>query len=744
MSAAFDEGSVVYSDNSAALGDPGASLLSGDAIAAVAEPRFLEFLRSFSQERNGAFVYREQLRQRSRLRDDWIDVDLDDLRAFDELLAAKFQQSPTSLLPSFEAAVGKALAAERAVKPGEDPQDPDEDETRFQLLFHSSSAPIAIRSLISSNISQLVKVHGIVVSASRVQAKPTSVVVQCRNCQNRRVVHVRPGLATPQLPRQCDSAKNQRTGATCPLDPYVIIPGESTFVDHQVLKLQESPESVPTGELPRTILLSADRALVGASVPGSRISVVGVYTVMAGSSKNASQQAGSASIRAPYVRVLGITAESDGVGRSSHLFRPEEESEFIAMSRSPGLLDALAASTAPAIYGHTDIKKAVLCQLFGGSVKVLPDGVRLRGDINILLLGDPGTAKSQLLKFVEKAAPIGVYTSGKGSSAAGLTASVIRDGHTREFYLEGGAMVLADGGVVCIDEFDKMNPMDRVAIHEAMEQQTISIAKAGITTILNSRTAVLAAANPVFGRYDDMKDAAENIDFQTTILSRFDMIFLIRDRRDAAHDRSVAQHVIQIHTEGRGATGPVDSGVYDIKKLKRYVAYCKAKCAPRISEGASRMLADFFVKVRHDTRQASRGENQSVGGRASKIPITVRQLEAIVRISESLAKMQLLPVATEGHVTEAIRLFNTSTVDALNTGIAASEQLSPELVAEITNVEGAIKRVVPVGSSIAERQLVFNFSKQFSQMAIRRAINAMVKRDELEYKRQRHYIYRKR
>jgi len=182
----------------------------------------------------------------------------------------------------------------------------------------------------------------------------------------------------------------------------------------------------------------------------------------------------------------------------------------------------------------------------GGSAKKLPDGMRLRGDINVLLMGDPSTAKSQFLKFVEKVAPVGVYTSGKGSSAAGLTASVIKDAKG-EFYLEGGAMVLADGGIVMIDEFDKMKPQDRVAIHEAMEQQTISIAKAGITTVLNSRAAVLAAANPIHGRYDDMKSASENIDLMTTILSRFDLIFIVRDIRDEERDKAIARHVMGVH-----------------------------------------------------------------------------------------------------------------------------------------------------------------------------------------------------
>ncbi len=224
---------------------------------------------------------------------------------------------------------------------------------------------------------------------------------------------------------------------------------------------------------------------------------------------------------------------------------------------------------------HADIKKAIACLLFGGSRKILPDGMRLRGDVNVLLLGDPGTAKSQLLKFVERVAPICVYTSGKGSSAAGLTASVIRDPGSREFYLEGGAMVLADGGVVCIDEFDKMREDDRVAIHEAMEQQTISIAKAGITTILNSRTSVLAAANPVFGRYDDMKSPGENIEFQSTILSRFDLIFIVKDEHNEVRDQSIARHVLSVHMNTVRAPVAGAVGDIDIEKMRGFISYCK-------------------------------------------------------------------------------------------------------------------------------------------------------------------------
>lgn len=306
------------------------------------------------------------------------------------------------------------------------------------------------------------------------------------------------------------------------------------------------------------------------------------------------------------------------------------------MSKDPHIYDKIYKSIAPSIYGLDDIKKAVACLLFGGSPKKLPDGMRLRGDINVLLLGDPSTAKSQFLKFVERVAPISVYTSGKGSSAAGLTASVIKD-PSGEFQLEGGAMVLADGGVVCIDEFDKMRPQDRVAIHEAMEQQTISIAKAGITTILNSRTSVLAAANPVFGRYDDLKHAAEQIDFQSTILSRFDCIFVVRDIRNEESDRRIAEHVVGLHTYGKKEESASEISLEDLKK---YITYTKMNFYPRLTEESGHMLQDLYVS----DRMASR--DQKISKKSSGIPITVRQLEAIIRLSESIARIHMQTVVT--------------------------------------------------------------------------------------------------
>ena len=358
----------------------------------------------------------------------------------------------------------------------------------------------------------------------------------------------------------------------CPMDPYFVVHEKCQFIDQQVLKIQELPEQVPVGELPRHILISADRYLTNRVAPGHRCTIMGVYSIY--QSKGGKSAGAAVAIRNPYVRSVGIQSDVDHTAKGYAMFSEEEEQEFLEMSRRPDLYEVFSNCIAPSIYGNADIKKAIACLLLGGSKKILPDGMKLRGDINVLLLGDPGTAKSQLLKFVNQVAPIAIYTSGKGSSAAGLTASVQRDTTTREFYLEGGAMVLADGGVVCIDEFDKMRDEDRVAIHEAMEQQTISIAKAGITTILNARTSVLAAANPIFGRYDDMKTPGENIDFQTTILSRFDMIFIVRDEHERGRDERIAKHVMGIHMGARAIEEQVEAEISH-EKMKRYISYCK-------------------------------------------------------------------------------------------------------------------------------------------------------------------------
>jgi DNA replication licensing factor MCM5 len=659
----------------------------------------------------------------------YCDVDVGHLISFDAELAHRLVTEPGEIIPLFEAALKKCT--HRIVYPSQR----DIELPEHQLLLHSGAEELSIRDLDAFHISRLVKVPGIVISASVLSSKSTLVYIQCKNCSHVQELPVTGGFTGITLPRYCGRNQDQQISDACPTDPYFIVHEKSQFVDQQVLKLQEAPDQVPVGELPRHVLISAERYLTNRVVPGSRCTIMAISSIFQGKASKGASTTSAVAIRTPYLRAVGINSDVDHTTKGNAIFSEEEEAEFLEMSRRPDLYNVFADCIAPSIYGNRDIKKAIACLLLGGSKKLLPDGMKLRGDINVLLLGDPGTAKSQLLKFVEKVAPIAIYTSGKGSSAAGLTASVQREHHTGEFYLEGGAMVLADGGVVCIDEFDKMRDEDRVAIHEAMEQQTISIAKAGITTILNARTSVLAAANPIFGRYDDLKSPGENIDFQTTILSRFDMIFIVRDEHERGRDERIARHVMGIHMGGRGAEEQVESAI-PVDKMKRYISYCKSRCAPRLSPEAAEKLSSHFVQIRKQVHQSELERNAR-----SSIPITVRQLEAIIRITESLAKMTLSPIATTEHVDEAIRLFLASTMDAVNQG---QNQGSKELSDEVQKLEDELRRRLPIGwsTSLATLRREFVERKGYSETGLNRALLVLQRRDAVQIRSQGAQVFR--
>ncbi|KAK9450358.1 MCM2/3/5 family-domain-containing protein [Limtongia smithiae] len=718
------------------------SEVSGEDSRLELEESFHDFILEFRIEND--FIYRDQLRENILIKKYCLSVDVGHLISYNEELAHRLSNEPAELLPLFESAardVGRRLIFSGKKKNSTDDEEKQqEDELRrkvpyCQIILHSNSNMLPIRDLGATHISKLVRIPGIVIGASTLSSKATLLHLMCRSCQHIKKLYIGGGFAGVQMPHECDGPESaDGTPKNCGRDPFIIVHEKCVFVDQQVLKLQEAPDMVPVGELPRHIILSADRYLTNKVVPGSRCTIMGIYSIY--QSKAATRGTGKAvAIRNPYIRVVGIQVELDHNHEASMSFTDEEEEEFLALSRHPRLHEIFSNSIAPSIFGNVDIKKAIACLLMGGSKKLLPDGMRLRGDINVLLLGDPGTAKSQLLKFVEKVSPIAIYTSGKGSSAAGLTASVQRDSTTRDFYLEGGAMVLADGGVVCIDEFDKMRDEDRVAIHEAMEQQTISIAKAGITTILNSRTSVLAAANPVFGRYDDMKTPGENIDFQTTILSRFDMIFIVKDDHNEGRDQSVAKHVMNIHMNQSTVATEEQAGEIPIEKMRRYISYCKSRCAPRLSSEAAEKLSSHFVGIRKQVQQVEKDANER-----SSIPITVRQLEAIIRITESLAKLELSPIAREEHVDEAIRLFLASTMDAVGQG-AGSRQ---ELVDEVNKIEAELKRRLPIGWSTSYQTLIREFvtGKGYTQHALDRALMILERRDTIQFRHQRSNVYR--
>ncbi|KAI8425200.1 hypothetical protein MSG28_007023 [Choristoneura fumiferana] len=755
----FDDPGVFFSDNFGVDDNESQESVNLQAV----KKKFKEFIRQFHTG-NFNYKYRDALKRNYNLSYYWVEINIEDLSSFDEDLAEKLYKKPSEHLPILEEAA-KELADELTA-PRPEGEEKVED---IQVLLSSDAHTSNLRELKSETVSRLVKIPGIVISASGIKAKATRISIQCRSCRN--IIPnlpVKPGLEGYVMPRKCNTEQAGRP--KCPLDPYFIIPDKCKCIDYQVLKLQEAPESIPQGEMPRHLSVYCERVLCERVAPGARVTVLGIYSIKK-IAKQGREGRGdkSVGVRSSYLRAVGLTAE-EGVTGGLKPFTADEEEQFRRLAASPDVYERISMSIAPSVFGATDMKKAIACLLFGGARKRLPDGLTRRGDINILLLGDPGTAKSQLLKFVEKVAPIGVYTSGKGSSAAGLTASVIRDPGSRNFVMEGGAMVLADGGVVCIDEFDKMREDDRVAIHEAMEQQTISIAKAGITTTLNSRCSVLAAANSVFGRWDDTK-ADDNIDFMPTILSRFDMIFIVKDEHDQNRDIASSQNerawaavptraqcglgtshtplncfadtseAHNISTHGRvGGGARVCGGELPLALLRRYAAFCRARCGPRLAPAAAERLRARYVLMRTGHTQ-----HEAHADKRLAIPITVRQLEAIVRISESLAKMQLQPFATEAHVTEALRLFQVSTLDAAMTGsLAGAEGFTTEEDHEmLSRVEKQLKRRFAVGSQVSEQTIIQDFLRQkYPERAIQKVIHTMIRRGELQHRLQRKMLYR--
>ncbi|KAK4157244.1 hypothetical protein C8A00DRAFT_11849 [Chaetomidium leptoderma] len=528
------------------------------------------------------------------------------------------------------------------------------------------------RTLSSQHLNSMVSIEGIVTRCSLIRPKIVKSVHYTEATGKWHFKEYRDQTMTKGVTTTSVYPTEDQDG-----NPLMTEYGLCTYRDHQTVSIQEMPERAPAGQLPRGVDVILDDDLVDTIKPGDRVQLVGIFRTLGNRNTNHNSALFKTVLLANNVVLLSTKS---GGGVATATITDTDIRNINKIAKKQKLFELLSQSLAPSIYGHDYIKKAILLMLLGGMEKNLENGTHLRGDINILMVGDPSTAKSQLLRFVLNTAPLAIATTGRGSSGVGLTAAVTSDKETGERRLEAGAMVMADRGVVCIDEFDKMSDIDRVAIHEVMEQQTVTIAKAGIHTSLNARCSVIAAANPIFGQYDTHKDPHKNIALPDSLLSRFDLLFIVTDDIEDTRDRQVSEHVLRMHryrqpgTEegapvrenagqalnvalnnqaesqrptdvyekfdamlhagvkgtGRGANKKPE--VLSIPFMKKYIQYAKTRIKPVLTQEAADRIADIYVGLRNDDMESNQRKTS---------PMTVRTLETLIRLATAHAKSRL-------------------------------------------------------------------------------------------------------
>jgi len=518
----------------------------------------------------------------------------------------------------------------------------------INIRFVNLPKKTGIRHIRSDDINKFITVEGILRKITEVRPRIVNAVFRCPGGH---ITEKKQGYGQFIEPDGCATDG-------CTFKKLELIPKRSWFVDSQKIRIQEQPEGLRGGEQPQTLDLDVTDDLTGMVAPGDRVVMNGILRSMQRITHGSKHT------------IFDIYLECNSIEVAEKEFEEVEidekaEEEIIAISKDPQVYRNIVNSIAPTIYGNDDVKEAIALQLFGGIMKEMPDGSHLRGDIHVLLIGDPGIAKSQLLRYVIKLSPRGIYTSGQSSTSAGLTATAVKDefGDGR-WTLEAGALVLADMGVAAVDEMDKMQKEDRSALHEAMEQQTISVAKAGITATLKSRCALLGAANPKYGRFDDFAPISDQINMPASLLSRFDLIFVMTDKPDKKRDNAIANHILKAHSIGeliqQHRKNPIE-GVdddYITEQLKpvtpaidptlfrKYVAYAKRTCYPILSEEAKTALIAYYMNLR------------DIADSSKPVPVTARQLEALVRLAEASARVRLSPKIEQADAERVIKIVD--------------------------------------------------------------------------------------
>ncbi|MCX6695302.1 MAG: minichromosome maintenance protein MCM [Candidatus Altiarchaeota archaeon] len=542
-------------------------------------------------------------------------LDFQEFWSYDKETAEKLRVSPEEVLVEFEDTLNNMGVLTSVEKP--------KFFVRFRNMPKDPGYTVMVRHINAEHIGKFISVEGVVNRKSEILPKVNNALFVCNKCDGREwVKQDKKFLKEPGFCRQCGRQSEFR-----------FMPEESEWIDVQELEIQEPLELLKGGEQARTIKLWCENDITDVVSPGDKIILTGIVRLQPPKVK------GSVFYKFLEVNHLeGVEREFEDIE-----ITPEEESEIINLSKDSKLYDKIVGSIAPSIYGYNEVKEAIALQMFGGRPgKVLPDGTAVRPDIHLLLIGDPGVAKSRMLQFVNQIAPKSIYVTGKGTTGAGLTATAEKSELAEGAWtLKAGALVLAGGGIAAIDEFDKMTEEDRSAMHEAMEQQTISVAKAGIIARFKANTSILAASNPKFSRFDNYKPLAEQFDIPPTLISRFDLIFPLRDILDSEADRAIEKHMLKMHKSVSDMKEIEPKVSPDI--LRKYIAYARIHVKPVLTEDAADKIENFYVSLRA----------RSSGGTAASTP---RQLEALVRLSEASAKMRLSNTVSVVDVERAVKL----------------------------------------------------------------------------------------